>query len=135
MATQIDSDSAKRAQVSSGIVLSGSVITVGGDVVGGDKIVHAVDTSAIDKLFEPILSEVKQRVSPDKQAEAEKRIVEIREQAKSYPLNLVVVGNALAWLKDNVPELMPQLKALMRDPLLPSSIRDVAVLTFGSNTR
>lgn len=135
MSAQTESDSSKHQQVSSGIVLSGSVITVGGDIVGGDKIVHAVDTTAIDKLFEPILSEVKQRVSPDKQAEAEKRIVEIREQAKSYPLNLVVVGNALAWLKDNVPELMPQLKALMRDPLLPSSIRDVAVLTFGSNTR
>lgn len=132
MSAQTESDSSKHQQVSSGIVLSGSVITVGGDIVGGDKIVHAVDTTAIDKLFEPILSEVKQHVPPDKQAEAERRLVDIREQAKSYPPNLVVVGNALTWLKDNAPDVTPQLKALMRDPLLPSSIRDVAMLTFGS---
>jgi hypothetical protein len=132
-ASSTASDSTERRQVASGIVLSGSVITVGGDIVGGDKYAYAIDRAAIDKLFEPILSEVKQRVSRDKQAEAEKRIVEIREQAKSYPLNLVVVGNALAWLKDNVPELMLQLKALMRDPLLPSSIRDVAALTLGTD--
>jgi hypothetical protein len=87
-----------------GVYINSGTITVGGDIVGGDRIVIVSD-STIDRLFEPLLTEAQKIVPDTLRVEARQRIIEIRDQAKCYDADLIVVGKALTWLMANTPSL------------------------------
>jgi hypothetical protein len=114
---------------SGGVYINGGTITVGGDIVGGDRIV-VVSDGTIDRLFEPLLAEA-QKIEPDAlRVEARQRIIEIRDQAKRYRPDSVAVGKSLKWLMVNTPGLVPQLCRTLADPCLPQSVRELAVVVL-----
>jgi hypothetical protein len=117
-----------------GVYIGSGVVTVGGDIVGRDRVVHANNDTAIDELFQPLLDEVKQNVSADLQAEAEKRIVQLREQAKKFEPDLLVVNSALKWLKDNALMLVPRLQSIFQQVIIPRSMRQMAVIVLSANS-
>jgi hypothetical protein len=112
-----------------GVYINSGTITVGGDIVGGNRV---VSDGTIDRLFEPLLVEA-QKTEPDTlRVEAQQRIIEIRDQAKCYDADLIVVGKALKWLMANTPSLVSKLRAVLADARVPRSIRDLAVVVLGN---
>jgi hypothetical protein len=113
-----------------GVYINSGTITVGGDIVGGNRVV-VVSDDAIERLFEPLLTEAQKIVPDTLRVEARQRIIEIRDQAKSYDADLIVVGKALKWLMANTPSLVAKLRAVLADAHIPQSIRELAVVVLG----
>lgn len=110
-----------------GVHINGGPITVGGDIVGRDRIV-VVSDGTINRLFEPLLIEA-QKIEPETlHAEARQCIIKIRDQAKCYEPDLVVVGKALKWLTKNTPSFAPKLREILAESCIPRSVRELAVV-------
>ncbi len=112
---------------SGGVQINGSTITVGGDVIGGDRIVIVSD-GTIDRLFESLLVVIKDLQPDTLRAEARQQITDLRDQAKCYQPDLAVSGRSLKWLMSNASSLVPKLCETFANPCLPQTIRELAVV-------
>ena len=136
----------KKIRSSRGKTRSGGVsIKAGGDYVGGDKVGrdkqtaggnvvqvsgsgHTVAGGELGKLFEPVASAIQQQAPPDKLAEAEQKIAELQAQVKAKQPDLGLVGKTLKWLKQNVPGVSSTLSAVLNQPIIGQSIKDIATV-------
>ncbi len=109
-----------------GVRIRGNV-TVGGDIVGRDKIT-GLKGDEVAKLFEQVLVTVKQAAPAGKQAEAEQKVAEIQKQAASKTPDVGVVGKALKWLKKNVPGVSTALNTALSQPIIGQGIKDIAAV-------
>ncbi len=117
-----------------GVYINGGTINVSGDIVGGDRIIIVSD-GTIDRLFEPLLTDI-QTIEPETlHAEARQHLIEIRDQAKCYDINLVVVGSAIKWLAANTPGLMPGLRKVLVEACIPRSMRELAIAMLDQISR
>jgi len=65
---------------SGGVNIGGSVGSVGGDIVGRDKITGAPSAAALDEALRPLLEAV--RAAPtERRAEAEAKVAELKQEA------------------------------------------------------
>lgn len=119
-------DMSKQKKTEGGVRIRGNV-TVGGDIVGRDKIT-GLKGDEVARLFEQATSAVKRQAPPDKQAEAQQKIAAIRAQAQSKTPDVGVVGKALKWLKKNVPGVSTALNAALSQPIIGQGIKDIAAV-------
>ncbi len=88
---------------SGGISISGTVGTVGGDMVGGDKIVGAPSAAALDEALRPVIEAIR-AASPAAQPDAEAKVAALRQEAaKGKGADDTVVAR----LVDGLAGLMP----------------------------
>jgi len=122
---------------------SGGNITTGGDYVGGNKVTAGGDYAGRDiitttttgmkgdefaKLFEQVMTTVKQQAPAEKQAEAEQKVAELQEQVKARQPNVGLIGKTLKWLKKNVPGVSSTLNTVLSQPIIGQSIKDIAAV-------
>jgi hypothetical protein len=65
---------------SGGVNISGSIGSVGGDIVGGDKIAGAPSAAALDDALRPVLEAIK-AAPPQVQSEAEAKLAALKQEA------------------------------------------------------
>jgi hypothetical protein len=65
---------------SGGVNISGHVGSVGGDIVGRDKIVGAPPTAALDEALHPVLDAIR-AAPPQVQPEAEAKLTALKQEA------------------------------------------------------
>ena len=119
----------KRTQSrSGGIDIKGNV-TAGSDIVGRDKITTSgLKGDEVAKLFEQVLTTVRQQAPADKQAEAEQKVAELQAQVQSKKPDVGVVGKTLKWLKKNVPGVSGALNTVLSQPIIGQGIKDIAAV-------
>jgi hypothetical protein len=116
---------------SGGVNISGKQVSVGGDVVGRDKITSSgLKGDELAGLFEPLLAATQQSAPPEKLAEAEKIIAELQEQSKAKTPDIGVVGKSLKWLKKNVPGVSGALNTVLSQPIIGQGIKDIAAVVL-----
>jgi len=121
----------KKTEGREGGVNIGGNATVGGDVVGRDKITSSgLKGDEISSLFEQLLTTTKQAAPPDKQAEAEQKIAELQAQVKAKTPDIGVVGKSLKWLKKNVPGVSGALNTVLSQPIIGQGIKDIAAVVL-----
>lgn len=124
---------AKQA-ASGGVYLTGESISVGGDIVGGNKYGEYRDAVAIDTALEPIENEIEFNVPVDLKIEALRQLYTIGEWAKRYEPDLVAVGKALKWLIANTPQLTIKLRCALTNSVFPRSIRELTIVLLPEAT-
>jgi hypothetical protein len=65
---------------SGGVNISGSVGSVGGDIVGGDKILGVPSAAALDEALRPVLEAIR-AAPPQVQPEAEAKLAALKQEA------------------------------------------------------
>jgi hypothetical protein len=116
---------------SGGVDISGQKVSVGGDVVGRDKITSSgLKGDELAGLFEPLLATTKQAAPPEKLAEAEKTIAELQEQIGAKTPDIGIVGKSLKWLKKNVPGVSGALNTVLSQPIIGQGIKDIAAVVL-----
>ncbi len=89
---------------SGGVIISGRVGSVGGDIVGGDKIVGAPSVAALEDALRPLIAAIK-AVPAEKRAEAEVKLGALkREIAKGKDAK----DKVMAKLVDSLVALVPK---------------------------
>lgn len=74
-------DEAKTARQSGGVNISGGNVTVGGDIVGRDKVVGTeISSVQLEQIFRP-LTEVVRGAPPAVQQEAAQKVEELKKEA------------------------------------------------------
>jgi hypothetical protein len=104
----------------------GSTVTVGGDIVGRDKIAGVTGDQLV-KMFEPVLSVI-EKAPAGKQSEAEAKVKELQEQLKAKEPDLGIVGKSLKWLKQNVPGVSTALNTVLNQPIIGKAVKDIAAV-------
>jgi hypothetical protein len=86
-----------------GVNISGSVGSVGGDIVGGNKIVGVPSAAQLDDTLRPVLDAIRE-VSHQGQSEAEAKLVALKQEAaKGEDAN----DDVIAKLIDGLVKLAP----------------------------
>jgi len=115
----------------SGVNITGSGISIGGDVVGRDKITSTgIKGDEVAKLFEQLTSTVKASAPPDKLAEAQQKIADLEAAVKSKTPDVGLVGKSLKWLKKNVPGVSDVLKLVLNQPIVGQAVKDIAAVVL-----
>jgi hypothetical protein len=110
--------------------INGKTITIGGDVISGNKYTQLRDASAIDTALKPVESAIQIRLAPDLKVEALQRVYTIGEWAKQCDPNMVEIGTALKWLMSTTPELTGPLKIALASPAFSRSIKELALVVL-----
>lgn len=110
--------------MSGGVHISGSIGSIGGDIVGGDKITttttitNAGGPSEIDTALRP-LTEAINRLAPEKRAEAEAKVSELKEQvAKGKDADDEKTAGIMESLVEMVPDVSKELLTVVGLPLV-----------------
>ena len=114
-----------------GDYVGGSKITPGGDYAGRDIIkttTTGLKGDELARLFEQVLTSVKQHAPTEKQAEAAQKVAELQEQVKAKQPNIGLVGKTLKWLKNNVPGVSSMLSTVLSQPIIGQGIKDIAAV-------
>ena len=119
---------------SGGINFGDGAQVSGGNFVGHDNLgtmnssTGGATPDQYAKLFEPLISAIKQQAPADKLVEAEQKIAEIQEQVKAKQPNVGIVGAALKWVKKNVPGASEILKTALNQPIVGQAVKDLATV-------
>ena len=97
-------DEAKAARQSGGVNISGGKVTVGGDIVGRDKIVGTeISSVQLDQIFRP-LAEAVRSAPPAMQQEAAQKVEELKKEAAK---GKGAADSVMAKLVDGIVGLVP----------------------------
>lgn len=103
---------------SGGVNISGIVGSVGGDIVGGDKITAGLSGEALAAAFRPLLEAVA-AAPPGAKAEAEAKVADVqKEAAKGKDANDGVMAKLLEGLVALVPGAATAVVATFATPIL-----------------
>jgi hypothetical protein len=104
---------------SGGVNISGGSVTVGGDVVGRDKIVGTqISQVQLDQAFRP-LEEAVRVAAPEKQAEALQKVKELKaEAAKGKGADDGVVAKLVKGLVGLIPSAVSAVVGAFATPIL-----------------
>jgi hypothetical protein len=103
---------------SGGVNISGAVGAVGGDIVGGDKIVGAPSVAAIDRAMKPLIEAISAAPS-DKRPEAEAKLEALKQEvAKGEKANDRTVVNIIDELVELVPGAVSAVVSAFETPIL-----------------
>ena len=92
---------------SGGVNISGTIGTVGGDIVGRDKIVGRPPAAALDGALRPLIDAIS-AAPAEKQAEAEVKLAALRQEAAK---GADADDSVVAKLVDGLVELVPGRRA------------------------
>jgi hypothetical protein len=97
-------DEAKAARQSGGVNISGGNLTVGGDIVGRDKIVETeISTVQLEQIFRP-LTEAARSAPPAVQQEVAQKVEELKKEAAK---GKSATDSVMAKLVDGIVGLVP----------------------------
>lgn len=103
---------------SGGVNISGAVGSVGGDIIGRDKIVGIPSAAALDDALRPLLDAVK-AAPPQVQPEAEAKLAELKQQAaKGKDANDRVMAKLLDELVGLIPAAASAVGSAFATPVL-----------------
>jgi hypothetical protein len=104
---------------SGGVNVSGGSVTVGGDVVGRDKIVGTqISQVQLDQAFRP-LEEAARSAAPEKQADAMQKVKELKaEAAKGKDADDGVVAKLVKGLVGLIPSAVSAVVGAFATPIL-----------------
>ena len=103
---------------SGGVNISGHVGSVGGDIVGGDKVTGAPTAAALAEAFRPLIEAVANAPIAAK-AEAETKLVELQQEAaKGKSANDGVIAKLLEGLVALVPGAVSGVVSAFATPIL-----------------
>jgi hypothetical protein len=103
---------------SGGVNISGAVGTVGGDIVGGDKIVGPPSAAAIDGAMKPLIEAIS-AASSDKRPEAEAKLKALKQEvAKGDKANDRTVADIIDGLAKLVPGAVSAVVSAFGTPIL-----------------
>ena len=102
-----------------GVNIHGTNISVGGDVVGHDKIVTStISTEQIDNIFLPVVQAV-QAAPPNKQPEAQAKVSELKKEvAKGKHANDSVIAKLVDGIVGLVPSAVSAVVSAFATPIL-----------------
>ncbi|SRR6266571_4077144 len=110
------SDDEKARNQSGGVNISGGHVTVGGDIVGRDKIVSS--RAQIDEIFRP-LAEALRAAPPEKQQEAAQKVEALKsEVAKGKGADDGVMGKLVDGIVALVPGAVSAVVGAFATPIL-----------------
>jgi hypothetical protein len=97
-------DEAKAPRQSGGVNIGGGSVTVGGDIVGRDKIVGTeVSTVQLEQIFRPLMESVRS-APPAVQLQAAEKVEELKKEAAK---GKSATDNVMAKLVDGIVGLVP----------------------------
>jgi len=103
---------------SGGVNIGGTVGSVGGDIVGGDKIVGAPSTAALDGALRPLI-EALRALPAEKRADAEAKLSALKQEAaKGRQANDGVIAKLVDGLVGLVPGAASALVSAFATPIL-----------------
>jgi hypothetical protein len=103
---------------SGGVSISGSVGSVGGDIVGRDKIVGVASAAALDDVFRPVLEAIR-AAPPQVQSEAEAKLAAVKQEAaKGKNVDDGVMAKLLDGLVGLVPAAAAAVGSAFATPIL-----------------
>ena len=107
------------AHQSGGVNISGGGVTVGGDIVGRDKIVGTqISQVQLDQAFRP-LEEAVRAATPERQAEAMQKLKELKtEAAKGKDAQDGVVAKLVKGLVGLIPSAVSAVVSAFATPIL-----------------
>lgn len=101
-----------------GVNISGSVGSVGGDIVGRDKITGAPSAAALDAALRPLIEAVRS-APPATRAEAEVKLTELKQEAaKGKNANDSVMAKIVDGLVGLVPAAASAVVSVFATPIL-----------------
>jgi hypothetical protein len=112
-------EEAKATSMSGGVNISGGSVSVGGDMVGRDKIVRTeISSVQLDQVFRP-LTEVVRSAPPTVQQEAAQKVEELKkEAAKGKSASDSVMGKLVEGIVGLVPGAVGAVASAFGTPLL-----------------
>jgi hypothetical protein len=103
---------------SGGVNISGSVGSVGGDIVGRDKITGVLSTAELDDVLRP-LSKAIEIAPAEARAEADKKLAALKEEAtKGKGANDGVIAKLVDGLVELVPSATSAVVSAFATPIL-----------------
>jgi hypothetical protein len=103
---------------SGGVNISGSVGTVGGDIVGRDKAIGVPTAAALDDALRPVLEAIR-AAPPQVQPEAEAKLTALKQEAaKGQNANDGVMAKLLDGLVGLVPAAATAVGSVFATPIL-----------------
>lgn len=104
---------------SGGVNISGGSVTVGGDIVGRDKIVGTeISQAQLDQIFHPVMEAIR-TVPPEKQNEAVQQLEALKaETSKGKKADDSVVAKLLDGLVQLVPAAVSGVVSAFATPVL-----------------
>jgi hypothetical protein len=103
---------------SGGVNISGVVGTVGGDVVGRDKIAGAPSAAALDRALKPLIEAIG-AAPAEKRAEAETKLAALKQEAaKGEKANDRTVADLVEGLVELVPGAVSAVVSAFATPIL-----------------
>jgi hypothetical protein len=112
-------DEKSGARQSSGVNISGGAVTVGGDIVGRDKVVGTeISRGQLDQILHPV-EEAVRKAPPEKQLEAMQKLEELKAQAaKGKHAEDGVVAKLVKGLVGLIPGAVSGVVSAFATPLL-----------------
>jgi hypothetical protein len=103
---------------SGGVNISGSVGSVGGDIVGRDKIANTWSQQAADAAFQPLLDSIG-AAPPEVKADAEHKLATLKQEAaKGKDANDSMVARLVEGLVELVPGAASAVVSAFATPIL-----------------
>ena len=103
---------------SGGVNISGSVGSVGGDIVGGNKTVGAASAALLDETLRPVVDAIRE-VPHQAQSEAEAKLVVLKQEAaKGKDANDGVIAKLIDGLVGLVPGAATAVVSAFATPIL-----------------
>jgi hypothetical protein len=113
---------------SGGVNVSGTIGSVGGDIVGRDKIVGVPSAAALDETLRPVKEAIK-AAPPEVQQEAEAKLAELKQEAaKGKDANDGVMARLVDGLVGLVPAAASAVGSAFATPILGGLVGPVTSL-------
>jgi hypothetical protein len=116
---------------SGGVNIAGSVGSVGGDIVGGDKIVGAPSSVALEGALRPLIEAIG-AAPTEKRAEADEKLAALKQEAaKGKEANDGVIAKLLDGLVGLVPGAASAVVSAFATPILGTIVGPVTRFVLG----